>query len=454
MSEEDLLLRSRYRLLVGLVLAVALIAAACSDDDPGGETTTTASASPDSTATTAAPGTTTTTPATTTTSAAPALVVWAESSAVTAIEAIAPAFEADTGVAIEVVRKNLNNIRDEAMQLIPTGEGPDVFIGAHDWSGSMVEAEIVAPLSDLPAGTASGFFDPSLTAFTVDGSLYGLPFQANDGLAMYMNTTLAATSAIPTTFEELTALCDSVLGSDQECLALPGGGAGADAYSMFPFQSAFGGSIFTFDPAMGYTADTAGIDEPESILGADFLAGLVEAGYIPSYNYVSAQEAFKQGDALFWMTGPWARSEAETGAAESGFEFQVIPIPTMDGNTPRSFLAAQGFYISSQTQSHQAAKTFVYDYMATPEVQQALYQADQQDFPANKAVAEAVSADPVIAAFTAAIANGQPTPNVPQMNGHIWDSWGAAMLRIRNGESDPATALTAAGREIDELIGA
>jgi arabinogalactan oligomer/maltooligosaccharide transport system substrate-binding protein len=386
--------------------------------------------------------------------AAPALVVWVDSSAVSAIDAIAPAFEAETGVAIEVVRKNLANIRDEAMQLIPTGEGPDVFIGAHDWSGSMVDAGIVAPLSDLPADTASDFFDPSLTAFTVGGSLYGLPFLTKDGIAMYMNTTLAATAAIPTTFEELTALCDNALGSGQTCVALPGGGEGADAYSMFPFQSAFGGSIFTFDPATGYTADSAGIDEPESILGADFLAGLVEAGYIPSYNYGTAQEAFQQGNALFWMTGPWARNDAGTGAAESGFEFQVIPIPSMDGNTPRSFFAARGFYISSQTQSEEAAKTFVYDYVATPEVQQALSEADEQNLPANKTVAEVVSTDPIVAAFTTSIASGQPTPNIPQMTGHVWDSWGAAMLRIRNGESDPATALTAAGQEIDELIGA
>jgi arabinogalactan oligomer/maltooligosaccharide transport system substrate-binding protein len=448
--------RSRYRILVGLVLAFALIAAACGDDDSGGDTTTTTEAMEETTTTEAMEETTTTEAmeetTTTTAAAAEALVVWADENRSPAILAIAPEFEAATGVPVEVVQKDFAAIRDEAIQLIPTGEGPDVFIGAHDWTGPLSDAGVVAPLNDLPADTAADFFDPSLTAFTLGGSLYALPFQM-EGIAMWMNTTLAATTDAPATFEELTTLCDSVLSGDQACIALPGGGDGADAYHMFPFQSAFGGSIFTFDPSTGYTADRAGIDEPESIAGAEFMAGLVEAGYIPSYNYGNAQEAFQQGNALFWMTGPWARGDAETGAAENGFEIQVITVPTMEGNTPRPFFGSQGFFISSQTTQELVAKTFVYDYAAAPEVQQALYDADPR-LPANRTVAEVVSADPIVAAFTQSIANGQPMPNIPQMTGDVWDSWGAAMLQIRNGESDPTTALTAAGEQINGLIGA
>ena len=449
-------MRSRYRILVGLVLAFALIAAACGDDDSSGDTTTTTAATEDTTTTTEAMEETTTTaaPETTTTeaAAADALVIWADESRSPAFIAIAPAFEEATGVAIEVVQEPFASIRDEAIQLIPTGEGPDIFIGAHDWTGPLSDAGVVAPMNDFPAETAADFFDPSLTAFTLGGSLYALPFQM-EGIAMWMNTTLAATTDAPATFEDLTTLCDSVLSGDQACIALPGGADGADAYHMFPFQSAFGGSIFTFDPGTGYTADTAGIDEPESIAGADFMAGLVEAGYIPSYNYGNAQEAFQQGNALFWMTGPWARGDAETGAAENGFEFQVITVPTMEGNTPRPFFGSQGIYLSSQTTQELAAKTFIYDYAAAPETQQALYDADPR-LPANKTVAEVVSADPIVAAFTESIANGQPMPNIPQMTGDVWDSWGAAMLQIRNGESDPTTALTAAGEQINGLIGA
>lgn len=400
----------------------------------------------ETTTTTAAPETTTTA------AAAPALVVWADENRSPAILAIAPAFEEATGVAIEVVQKPFDEIRDGAIQQIPTGEGPDVFIGAHDWTGPLVDAGVVAAMSDFPADKAGEFFEPPLTAFTLEANQYAVPFQM-EGIAMWMNTTLAGTSDAPATFEDLTALCDSVLSGEQACIALPGGNAGADAYHQFPFQSAFGGSIFSFEPGSGYTADTAGIDSPESIAGAEFMSGLVEAGYIPSYDYGNAQEAFQQGNALVWMTGPWARGDAETGAAENGFEVTVIPVPTMEGNTPRPFFGSQGFFLSSQTQNELAAKTFLYDYVAAAETQQALYDADPR-LPVHKTVAENVSGDPIVAAFTQSISNGQPMPNIPQMTGDVWDAWGAAFLQIRNSEATAEEALTAAGTQINNLIGA
>ena len=72
-------MRTRFTILIGLVLALALVATACGSDDTGEETTTTTEAA---TTTTTEATTTTTEAATTTTAAAEAidLVVWAESS--------------------------------------------------------------------------------------------------------------------------------------------------------------------------------------------------------------------------------------------------------------------------------------------------------------------------------------------------------------------------------------
>ena len=52
------------------------------------------------------------------------------------LEGVAAQFEADTGIAVELVIKDFGSIRDEAITAIPTGEGPDLLVGAHDWTGA------------------------------------------------------------------------------------------------------------------------------------------------------------------------------------------------------------------------------------------------------------------------------------------------------------------------------
>ena len=71
-------MKSRFTILVGLVLALALVAAACSDDDDTGAEDTTTTAAEETTTTAAE--TTTTAAETTTTVAADlaALTVWAD----------------------------------------------------------------------------------------------------------------------------------------------------------------------------------------------------------------------------------------------------------------------------------------------------------------------------------------------------------------------------------------
>ena len=152
------------------------------------------------------------------------------------------------------------------------------------------------------------------------------------------------------------------------------------------------------------------------------------------------------------MTGPWARGDVESGAETNGYEFTVIKIPSMDGNTPRPFFGAQGFFLSSQTENELAAKTFIYDFAASADTMQALYDADPR-LPTNVTVFETVSVDPIVGVFTESAADGNPMPNIPEMTGDVWDAWGGALQLIRNGEQTVEDALTAAGDQIRSLLG-
>jgi len=49
------------------------------------------------------------------------------------------------GITINTVYKK--NVRDEFIKATPDGKGPDLMVGAHDWTGQLVGAGVVAPVA-------------------------------------------------------------------------------------------------------------------------------------------------------------------------------------------------------------------------------------------------------------------------------------------------------------------
>ena len=91
----------------------------------------------------------------------------------------------------------------------------------------------------------------------------------------------------------------------ENCLGIPGGGDGADAYHNYPFVSALGGYIFKYDPATGYDPSDVGLESEGAVAGVTFLAGLVADGLVAPTNYNTAKTLFLEGQQPFWITGPW-----------------------------------------------------------------------------------------------------------------------------------------------------
>ena len=102
------------------------------------------------------------------------LTVWVDDKSGASLEEVAAQFEADTGIAVELVIKDFGSIRDEAITAIPTGEGPDLLVGAHDWTGQLVAAGAIAPVQ--LGAVVNDFRENALAAFSYDNALYGLPF--------------------------------------------------------------------------------------------------------------------------------------------------------------------------------------------------------------------------------------------------------------------------------------
>mgnify|MGYP000107497695 CR=1 FL=1 len=75
------------------------------------------------------------------------LRIWADDTRTPILQGLADEFLAEYNV--ELIVEDLGvvqDIRSQVIIAIPAGEGPDIFIGVHDWLGAMIESGLVTPL--------------------------------------------------------------------------------------------------------------------------------------------------------------------------------------------------------------------------------------------------------------------------------------------------------------------
>ena len=399
-------------------------------------TTTTES----TTATTAA---TTTTAAVTTTTGGeePKLLIWADETRTPAIQEVATAFSEATDVIVTVETKELGAIRDEMGTSGPGGEGADVFVGIHGWTGQLV-TDGVAEVVDL-AGAADAFEQVALDSFSFDGALYAVPYAA-EAIALYYNTDVVPEP--PATFEEIPDIC-AALDGIQNCVGVPGGGDIPDSYHNYPFMSALGGYIFAYNSETGYDLNDVGIDSQGSIAGIQFLQEQLEAGVIGGVNGDEARAMFLDGTEPFFLSGRWNLNEF---SAQDTVNWSVARIPTIRGNAPAPFVDAHGFFLSTFSENKAVAHSFLLEYLATEQAQQALYDADPRS-PAHRAVLDGLADDPIASAFAASAADGNPIPNIPLM-GAVWNPLGEQILLVRNGQLDASAAMSVAAEAVRSAV--
>lgn len=370
------------------------------------------------------------------------LTIWTDENRKPAIEAAAKTFEEETGGKIELVQKNFEDIRTDFINQVPTGNGPDITVGAHDFLGAFVEAGVIDTV-DL-GDAADQLEQVAIDAFTYDGQVYGFPY-ALESIALIQNTDLVGEDA-PATFDDMIAK-GKESGAERPFVINTAGQTG-DAYTMYGFQTSFGAPVFNQDDSGSYTTEVGmGGDAGNAFaawLGAN---GETGTGYISTtIDYDTNNELFATGKAAYTIQGPWA---IETLTAQ-GVKVKVNPIPSAGGETAAPFVGVQGFYVSSQSKNALVAQQFLTHYLATDEAQQALYDADPR-LPAWKPVAEKVASDPVVAGFLASAANGVPQPSIPEM-GSVWDLWNAAQVQIIKG-ADPAATWTTMVGAVEGAIG-
>lgn len=353
------------------------------------------------------------------------LTVWVDADRAGVLEDVAAQFEEERGVTVELVTKEFGAIRDDFITQAPTGNGPDIIVGAHDWLGKLVQNGVVAPLE--LGDKASEFQDVAISAMSYEGQTYGLPYSV-ENIAMIRNTALV--SEQPETFDQLLELGEAA-GTEYPFLVGLDPNA-ADPYHLYPLQASFGAPVFeitadgTYDP----TALALGNEGGEAFATA--LAEWGAAGVLNT-NITGdiAREEFVAGKSPFFLTGPWNIP----AISEAGIEYAIEPIPSAGGETASPFVGVQGFFISARSENTLAANEFLVNYIGTEPVQTALYEVGGRA-PALLTAFEAASSNADVAAFGEVGANGNPMPNVPAMD-VVWSDWGTTEVAIINGQGDP-----------------
>jgi len=279
------------------------------------------------------------------------LRIWADDTRTPILLGLADEFLAEYNV--ELIVEDLGRVQDIRSQVIiavPAGEGPDIYIGVHDWLGALVESGLAAPI-DL--GDKRGeFVESNLDAFTyTDGNLYGVPY-AFENLGFFYNTELVPEP--PTTWDGVLGIGRNLKaeGKIQYATAVATG----PLYNALPIQTAFGGYIF-------------GVDENDSegeIAAVAWMRAAVEEELMPDiFDYETAHALFETGQIPFLMAGPWALDRIRA----SGVPYAVAPFFPDDG-VP--FLGVQGFFVNPFSENPLLAQAFLTEYIATEELMQQL----------------------------------------------------------------------------------
>ena len=356
------------------------------------------------------------------------LTVWVDSERVDALKGAADDYSEKTGVNVKLVGKDTSTIKDDFIQQVPTGKGPDIVMGAHDWLGELVDqrcrrsARARRRCRRLPPGRHRR-----------------RDLRGHDLHAARTRSRTSPCCATPTSSPSRAANFDDMIAK--------GKAAGLDQ----PFVVAAGRRGRPVPPVPvpdrvrrsrlrhRTTRATTPTDLQLGSAGGDAVRHLARQ---PGQNGTGvfntdidgdiAKQAFLDGKAAFWLTGPW-----NVGAAtDAGINVAIDPIPSPTGRRGQPFAGVKGFFLSAESKNKVAANDFLVNYIGTEDVQLELFKAGNV-LPALTAAAETASTDPIIAGFETVGADAVPMPAIPAM-GSVWQFWGIAEAAIING-ADPVT---------------
>ena len=326
------------------------------------------------------------------------------------------------GITINTVYKK--NVRDEFIKAVPDGKGPDLMVGAHDWTGQLVGAGVVAPVA--LGGLSNSFSKATKSGFTVNGKLYGMPIYS-ENIALIWNKR-DATDPTGKSFMDLV--------NSKNGLAITRDLTSGDPYHWSSVASSFGLTLFTRDKS-GWTKTLGYGDAAGSDAYANFLAGDAKKIIRPADGWDQSACTLQKG--AYIISGPWMYNHGQdtisgcSAKALKSSEMGIAPIPSMGGKVVHQFSGVYGYWQSAKVSGQPNAVSVgkVLRYVGSAEFQLALNKAGN-NIPVNQSALSQMS-DKNLAAFGQAGVNAYPMPAYVFMD-TVWSKVGSAEAAILAGK--------------------
>jgi arabinogalactan oligomer / maltooligosaccharide transport system substrate-binding protein/arabinogalactan oligomer / maltooligosaccharide transport system permease protein len=342
------------------------------------------------------------------------------------------AFRKSTGVEVRVLAVPFDGYVPKLTSAIPSGNGPDLYIDAHERLGDYRGRGIVAPVGDaLPPGDEATYAESSLAAVRLDGKLYGIPL-SRKCIGLYVNDDLV--KADPPDLESLAELAPRLPPGVVPIVHFAG-----NAYFHAPFLLAFGGKMLG-------PGDAYGLDSDAGRRSADFVADLVRRRVMPEETSGAlVTDLFSSGKAATAINGPWM-----AGELKKGLRYHVMPLPRLraTGQLMRPLLTVEAVFLSPQGAANPDARALA-RYLGSDEPAD-LRASVGRNVSARREPPPSARGDAFLLAFSKAADDAEPMPTSASMR-LVFEPTDRALRKVLRGDAPSAVAFAEAAHRFDDV---
>jgi maltose/maltodextrin transport system substrate-binding protein len=359
------------------------------------------------------------------------LLIWISSNRpFRALKHLGEIFEKEIGAPVKV--ETQEQIIDKFQAAGQSGKGPDIFFWANDRIGEWADAGLLKPLH-IEEEFKAKYLPMSWDAVTHKQQVWGYPVSL-EAVSLVYNKKLV-TGEVPTQLSELPAFAKELKAENPKAIVIMWDCK--TPYFSWPFLASAGGYPFK-KTEEGYDINDIGVANAGALKGLTAILQLINTGILPKGSSQSIMsEKMASGQLALMITGPWDWANLR----KAGVDFDLAPIPGVDGNPGRPFVGVFVAMINRSSPNILLAQHFLQAHALTSEGLKAMDADAPLGVPALKTLCDEMAARNHLIKVTYENAeNGVVMPNIPQM-GKFWTSMGAAFEIATNGQATPEVAL-------------
>ena len=338
-----------------------------------------------------------------------------------------------TGVKVTVAHPDQVEVKFQ--QTAATGNGPDIFLWAHDRFGEWAKAGLLSPITPS-AEEKEKFAAFTWDAMTIGGKICGYPVSV-EAIGLLCNKKLVP--EVPENWEDFVKLDDQLKKQGARAVIWDYN----TPYFSYPLISANGGFAFKKGADGFYNVDETGVGNEGARAGMKYLVDMIKNDHIEKGADYGVMEAkFSKGQVGCIVNGPWAWSNYD----QAKVDFSVNRLPKLNGQWSRPFVGVLGFVLNAASPNKDLAVDFLENYLLTDE--------GPKDMNDDKALGAAalnfqaqVGKNPRVATTIENAQNGDLMPSVPEMS-RFWSSFQTALKNATSGRQSVDEALDTAAKRV------